>query len=246
MRRLLLCSALLAFAAVTTPAKAQTAAEIIDRYIDAIGGRQAVAKIETMKYDRTVLNTDNEATTQQSRKTIYRKRPCFYRTEDAETGRIFVSDGTDGWSGARAAGSDSIAWRQASFVPRSPDLDFHRLLGSFIDYDRKGYSAEHAGRAERDGVRLDIVTVTWSEGHRWDFYFAASTGLCYGFSPNPDDPDNFIRVDDYRRVGDVLVPHRNMSIDEPEDGRTRRHERIYSDIEFNVVISEASFLPGKR
>jgi hypothetical protein len=233
-------------AAVTTPANAQTAGEVIDRYIDAIGGRQALAKIETMKYDRTVLNTENEATSQQSRKTIYRKRPYFFRTEDAQTVRIFVSDGTDGWSGTRAASSDSIAWRQASFVPRSPDLDFHRLLGSFIDYDRKGYRAKYAGRAERDRVRLDIVTVTWSEGHRWDFYFAASTGLCYGFSPNPDDPDNFIRVDDYRRVGDVLVPHRNISIDSLPDGRTRRHERIYSNIEFNMVLDETLFLPGKR
>jgi outer membrane lipoprotein-sorting protein len=101
-------------AAVTTPATAQTAGEIIDRYIDAIGGRQALAKIETMKYDRTVLNTENEATSQQSRKTIYRKRPYFFRTEDAQTVRIFVSDGTDGWSGTRAASSDSIAWRQVS------------------------------------------------------------------------------------------------------------------------------------
>jgi outer membrane lipoprotein-sorting protein len=244
MRRLSLCSALLVLAAVTTPANAQTAGEIIDRYIDAIGGRQALVKIETMKYDRTVINTENEATSQQSRKTIYRKRPYFYRTEDAETGRMFVSDGTDGWSGTRAAGSDSITWRQASFVPRSPDLDFDRLLGSFIDYDRKGYSAEYTGDVERDGVHLDIVTVTWREGHRWNFYFAASTGLCYGFSPNPNDPDSFTRVDDYRRVGDLLVPHRNMSIDRLPDGRTRRHQRVYSDIEFNVVLAEASFLPG--
>jgi hypothetical protein len=202
--------------------------------------------IETIKYDRTVLNTESDTTRQQSRKTIYRKRPYFFRTEDAETGRIFVSDGKSGWSGRSAAGSDSMSWRQVSFVPRSPDLDSDRLLGSFIDYDKKGYSAEYAGKAERDGVRLHIVTVTWSEGHRWKLYFATSTGLCYGLSPNPNDPESFIRVDDYRRVGEVLVPHRNVSIDRLAGGRTRRHERVYSNIEFNVVLERTSFVPRKE
>ena len=89
----------------------------------------------------------------------------------------------------------------------------------------KGYNAEYTGKSEREGVQLDVVTVMWKEGHEWDFYFDSSTGLCYGFNANPNRPDRFTRVDGYRRIGDVLVPHRNMSIDTLSDGGTRQHER---------------------
>jgi hypothetical protein len=232
--------------AVTVPLKAQTAEEIIDRYIEAIGGRQAVASIETMKYVRTVLNTQDGTTIQQSRRTIYTKRPYFYRTEDADTRRIYISDGMSAWSGRAVADSDSIIWREASFVLRSPDLDLDRLFGAFIDFARKGYRAEYAGMSEREGAQLHIVTVTWKEGHHWDFYFDSSTGLCYGFNPNPNGPEGFTRVDHYRRIGDVLVPHRNISIDTLPDADTRQHERIYSSIEFNLALDESFFLPAKR
>ncbi len=84
-----------------------------------------------MRYVRTVFNTDGDVTAQQSRRTIYAKRPFFYRTEDPETGRIYISDGRTAWSGRLAAEEDSVIWSEAR-VLQSRDLDFDRLFGSFI------------------------------------------------------------------------------------------------------------------
>ncbi len=233
----------IALTGAARPALAQTAEQIIDRHIAAIGGRDAIAAVETLRYVRTVLNTEEGVTTEQSRRTFYRKRPYLYRSEDAQTGRVYIFDGNTAWSGQPAADSDSIQWEEASFVLRRRDLDFDRLFGSFINYAAKGHQAEYTGVVELDGARLESVRVTWKEGERWLFYFAPSTGLCYGFAANPEEPDNVVRIDDYRRVGDLLIPHRNTTIDRLPDGGTRVHERVYSDIELNIALSGSVFRP---
>ena len=90
-----------------------------------------------------------------------------------------------------------------------------------------------------------MVSVTWTEGDQWDFYFDSATGLCYGMNGHPENIDDLTRVDDYRRVGGILVPHHNSSIDRLPDGTTRLHERRYSDVVFNLAIDETMFLPGR-
>jgi hypothetical protein len=222
---------------------AQTAEQVIDRHITAIGGSAALASVETMRYVRTVFNTEGDVTTQQSRRTIYTKRPYFHRNEDPETGRIYISDGRAAWSGRLAAEGDSVIWSEAR-VLQSRDLDLDRLFGSFIGFAEKGHVAEYAGRMEREGVHLNVVRVTWTEGDQWEFYFDSATGLWYGMNGYPENPDGLTRVDDYRRVGGILVPHRNSSIDGLPGGGTRLHERHYSDIVFNVAIDASMFLHG--
>lgn len=238
-------SVIASLVSIAEPTMGQTAAEVIDRYVAAIGGSEALASVQTMRYVRTVYNTEGEVTAEQSRRTFYRMRPYFRRAENPETGGIHITDGSTAWSGDVTADGDSVVWSEARFVLRSRDSDFDRLFGSFINFDEKGYGAEYVGTAEREGVRLDVVRVTWTEGDQWDFYFDSATGLCYGMNGHPGNLDDMTRVDDYRRVGGILVPHRNSVIDRLPDGTTRLHERRYSDVVFNVAISESMFLPGR-
>jgi hypothetical protein len=89
---------------------------VIDRHVAAIGGRDALAAIETMRYVRTVLNTENGVTVEQSRRIFYSKRPFFYRSHDPVSGRISISDGKDMWTGIPTTAPDSIAWQVAARV----------------------------------------------------------------------------------------------------------------------------------
>lgn len=237
--------AIVAFISVPRPTVAQTAEQIIDRYIAAIGGSAALASVETMRYVRTVFNTEGGVTAEQSRRTMYVMRPNYYRDENPETGGIYITDGRSAWSGRVTTDGDSMTWSEARFVLRSRDSDFDRLFGSFIGFADKGHRAEFAGRVEREGVELEVVSVTWTEGDQWDFYFDSATGLCYGMNGHPENMDDLTRVDDYRRVGGILVPHHNSSIDRLPDGTTRLHERRYSDVVFNLAIGETMFLPGR-
>lgn len=246
VRSLTTTSIIVALVSIAEPTTGQTAAQIIDRYIAAIGGSDALASVLTMQYIRTVYNTERDVTAEQSRRTFYKMRPYFHRAENPETGGIYITDGSAAWSGEVTADGDSVVWNEARFVLQSPESDFDRLFGSFINFHEKGYGAEYVGLVERDGVRLEVVRVTWSEGHQWDYYFDSATGLCYGMNGHPDNVDELTRVDDYRRVSGILVPHRNSSIDRLPDGTIRLHERRYSHVVFNVAISEAMFLPGRH
>ena len=134
---------------------AQTAREIVERHLSALGGREALEAIQTMRYIRTVQNTENDSTTLQSRTVFLTRRPYLYRTERPETGRIYVSDGRGAWEGVRQSEPDSINWEEASWVLRLRDLDFDRPFGSFLDYDRKGHSARYVGKTELDGIALE-------------------------------------------------------------------------------------------
>jgi hypothetical protein len=245
MRLLRTASVIVSLVSIAEPTMGQTAAQIIDRYIAAIGGSEALASVQTMRYVRTVYNTEGEVTAEQSRRTFHTMRPYFHRAENPETGGIYITDGSAAWSGRKTTDGDSVVWSEARFVLRSRDSDFDRLFGSFIGFAEKGYGAEYIGRVERDGVHLDVVRVTWTEGDQWDFCFDSTTGLCYGMNGHPENMDDMTRVDDYRRVGGILVPHHNSSLDRLPDGRTRLHERHYSDVVFNVAIGESMFLPGQ-
>ncbi len=189
-----------------------------------------------------MFNTQNGVTTQQSRKTFYSKRPFFFQSEDSSTGRIYISDGQDAWTGRPTANSASILWQVASRVLNSRDLDFDRLFGSFIRSASKGHSVELGGTTELEGIRLNVARVRWKDGGEWDLYFASSTGLWYGLRANPEA--SLMRVTDYHRVGDVMIPHRNASIEVLPDGSTRVHERIYSEVVLNIALSDSLFLPG--
>lgn len=124
------------------------------------------------------------------------------------------------------------------------DLDFDRLYGSFVNYASKGHDVRFVETIEHDGIMVDRLRVAWKGGGEWDLYFAASSGLWWGYRPAPGSP--VMRVTDYRRVGDILIPHRNVIIEELAGGGTRIHERVFSDISLNVPVSDSMFSPGRQ
>lgn len=235
---------LLAFLAGPLHLSAQSAAEVINRHVAAVGGKDALTAVVTMRYVRIVLNTQGGVTTEQSRRTFYSKRPFYYRSEDQASGRVSISDGQEMWSGIPTADPDSIAWQAASRMLQSRDLDFDRLFRSFIDYASKGHTVEFKGTTELEGVKVNVVKVAWKDGGEWDLYFTESTGLWCGYRTTPESP--VMRVTDYRRVGDILIPHRNVTVEELADGSSRIHERIFGDITLNVTLSDSMFAPGRH
>jgi hypothetical protein len=223
---------------------AQSADDVINRHVAAIGGKHALSSIVTMRYVRTVFNTQDQVTTELSRRTFYSERPFYYRSEDPVSGRVSISDGWEMWNGTPTANHDSIEWQVASRVLQSRDLDFDRLFGSFIDYGSKGHRVEFKGTTEVEGVEVNIVRIAWKGGDEWDLYFAASSGLWSGYRISPESP--VMHVTDYRKVGDVLIPHRNVTTEKLADGTTRIHERVFSDVTLNIPLSDSTFAPGRR
>jgi hypothetical protein len=67
------------FALLASPLhlSAQSADEVINRHVAAIGGKDALTAIVTMRYVRTVRNTQDGVTTELGRRTFYSKRPFY-------------------------------------------------------------------------------------------------------------------------------------------------------------------------
>lgn len=223
-------------------AAGQTADDVVKRHVASLGGADALDAIHTMTYVRVVQNTEAGATTVQSRTTFATRRPFFYRSERA--GSVYVTDGTDAWRGRRSSDTGTLDWStpRVRLAPR--DVDFDRPFGSFIDYDGKGNRATYLGETALDGVTLQTVRVFWADGAAWDFYFDPSTGLCRGWDSSPGESGGLVHVDDYRRVGAVLIPHRNTVADTLSDGAVRIHERLFSDFELNPDLPGDLFRPG--
>jgi len=217
---------------------------IIGRHITAIGGAEALATIHAMRYVRTVQNTESGETRVQSTAVMLARRPRFYRTEHPQAGSFYVSDGTRAWRGRRETDADSVTWEALPTALPPPEVDFDRMFGPFIDYERKGYVASYTGSTGLDGKELETVLVRWSDGGSWEFYFDPATGLWYGYDASPGGPGGLVRVDDYRRVGTILLPHRNVVTDTLPSGDTRIHERLYSSFELNPLLPEHLFRPG--
>jgi len=237
-------AALLALLSNPGNPSAQSASEVIDRHVAALGGMDALTAIATMRYVRTVLNTQAGVSSEQSRRIFYSKRPFYYRNEDPVSGRISISDGREMWSGLRTALPDSVAWQPAPRMLPSRELDFDRLFGSFIDYGSKGHRVEFKGTTELESVKVNVLRVAWKDGGEWDLYFAEASGLWWGYRSTTESP--VMHLTDYRRVGDILIPHRYMMIEELDNGESRIHERIFSDIVLNITLIDSLFTAGKR
>ncbi|MEJ2207335.1 MAG: hypothetical protein P8170_24945, partial [Gemmatimonadota bacterium] len=70
-----------------------------------------------------------------------------------------------------------------------------------------------------------------------------STALCRGYDASPGAPGGLIRIDDYRPVGNVLIPRRNATTDTLPNGSVRLHERLFGEFELNPRLSGDFFTP---
>jgi len=243
--RILVVAGLLSVPFTPVLAAAQTSEDIVRRYVEALGGADALHAVHAMTYLRTVQNTEAGITTVQSHTRFLTRRPAFYRSERSETGSFYITDGVNAWSGRRDSDGEAIEWSAPRFLVAARDIDFDRPFGPFIDYDQKGREARYVGETQLDEVTLQAVRVLWKDGVEWEYYFDSSTGLCYGWDASPGQPGGLIRVDDYRRVGGILIAHRNTAVDTLANGAIRVHERLFSDFDINPDLPEALFRPGR-
>lgn len=152
-------------------AQAQTANEIIGKYIDAMGGKEKLNSIKTLYMEGVaVMQNGNELTT-----TIYKINGKLSRRE-AQFGAVgnFTTLITDkgGWiSGPRSAGrfepisSDKLKNTQA-------ELD---CAGPLVDYDKKGYKVEYLGKETLDGKDCYKLKLTLTSGADITYYIDAQT-----------------------------------------------------------------------
>lgn len=151
----------------------QTAEQIINRYIDAVGGRTRLESIQTLILETVSTRPGREG---EIRATTYLKRPNLARIESSSSGRPGMRMTYDGKNAFFAPGMP--------VPPDSPiaarirrNMNIYQNFGSLIDSPDGDFKAEYLGPGSVEGTSTERVKIMYSDGFQRELDFEGSTGL---------------------------------------------------------------------
>ena len=236
MRRFLLALAALAFCAAH--ASAQTADEIVAKFVKTVGGMEKIQAVKSLrrtgKYNggggfEAVIIEEN-------------KRPNLVRQEILIQGMTGVTayDGKSGWkiepwNGKKDA--EGLSEEEMKGIIEDSDLD-----GPLINYQQKGIKVEYVGTDEVEGTDTFKLKVTMANGDVRFYYMDTDY-----FVPIKIDTKRMIRgaerefettLGDYKEVNGWYLP---FSIESGVKGSQFKSKVTYEKIEANVALEDARF-----
>ena len=219
-------------------AAAQTADEVIGKYLEARGG---LAKIRAIRSER-VSGTISFGPGEEGPFVVERARPLKMHMEVNLNGQTAIRtyDGKSaGWiydpfqeHPLRAMTADDL-----KNIFNEADFD-----GPFIDYKAKGNQVEFAGKDEVEGKPINKLKLTNKNGDVSYFSFDASSSLLLRWQGTRKvgdknvDWQSFFR--DYRDVSGIRYP---FLIDSDAPGTEQKQQIVADKIELNIPIDETHF-----
>jgi len=230
MKKMTILSLALALLAIGK-LSAQTADDIINRYVDSLGGK---AKLTALQTAILYGNLDYQGTYLPA--TVYRLQSKGYK---------FVVDvqGTSNYTLITDKGMWSFIPAQGQAAPEAvpadqakasfPNLD---LQGPLVNYKEKGSKVELAGKDSVDGSLANKIKLTTRDGLTTTYYIDAVTSKLLRtrmtVSANGQNVDVDRKFGDYRRVDGILFP---FKFD------TQYGDVIIDKIEVNKPLEEKLF-----
>jgi hypothetical protein len=239
MRTRLASSILIAFS-LALPLSAQTADEIINKYITTIGGMEKIQAIRSLRKSGT-FRAGLEA------KVVDEfKRPNKVRQEFLLQGMTGVNayDGAAGWKIEPWEGkkdAESLSEDELKAIIDDSDFD-----GPLVNYREKGHKVEYISMDEVDGTEVHKLKVTKKSGDVAYYYMDTDY-----FVPIKIETKRMIRgaerefeteLGDYKEVNGWYIPH---SLEGGVKGNPNRWKVTYDKIEANVDLADSRFTrPG--
>lgn len=230
----LLCAA--ASYAQQAPAQAPTVEQIINKSIDALGGRAALASLTSVVMTGT---TEVVAYNSSGDTTTYAQSPDKFATLTDFEGYGTVGHGYDG----------KIGWR-ADPQQGNTDLTGSQLSNARLEAEFEGIlhwndlypKSEVTGTDKVEGRDCWVVKMTPAEGGPVTRYFDTQTYLLDKFVTTGDTPQGpgqiTVELSDYRDIGDgVKLPY-TLKLTVPGVGDLIT---TYQTIKYNVPIDAAKF-----
>ena len=152
-KMLILFSALLFIAGLST-LQAQTAEEIVDNYLEAIGGKEQLSAVSSTK-----MTAKAKAQGMELPITMYQKPPGMMRMDMVFQGKEVTQmafNGEEGWS-TNFMTMEAEKWDAEQSEVMKSDMDF---LNAFLQYSDKGYSVALEGEEEVEGTACFKVKLT--------------------------------------------------------------------------------------
>lgn len=240
MRRIL--RRLVGMALFAAPLSAQTADDIIARYVKTIGGMDRIQALQTLR--RTGRFTGGggfEAVVVQEN-----KRPNRVRQEFSLQGMTGINayDGRAGWKIEPWQGKkdpEALSEEELRDITEESDFD-----GPLINYQQKGNRVELVGTEQVEGTDAFKLKVTLANGDVRTYYMDSDY-----YVPIRIDTKRIIRgaeqetetsLGDYKQVAGVYLPY---SFETGQRGSQDRGKITYQKIEANLPLDDQRFTqPG--
>src|SRR5450631_662403 len=211
------------------PAKLPTADQLIDNYIQALGGAAAIEKITSREEEGTTTSAGKPISVEVFDQDPD-KRAWVRHTPGGDS--IAVFNGHEGWSHAPGGPTRNL---------QGADLDAAQLAADlhFALHIKQVFAELHVDYPEKIGDHEAYVVLGIGEGRPpVKLYFDQQTGLLvrlvdYAESPLGPDP---IQIDygDYRNAGGVETPFR-WTVSRPDGSWTLQMEQVQQNVPINAA-----------
>ena len=226
----------LAVLAQTLLAQVPTVDQVLQRYVSALGGQNAIEKIHTMAFRGTIELPELKASGTTAE---YFKEPDHFAavTEIAGHGTTkFVCDGHECWQQDPRNGVAQVTGDDLADMQRRANIHWDLKLHEFYpDLQVKGREVVNGEDAWKLEASLGKST--------FDFFFSVKTGLLIRFDTDQHVPNgtSSVSISDYRPVDKVL-----FAFGAAQTAGSVKWSRQLKEVKFNEPIDETVFLkPGK-
>lgn len=154
----------------TLTTKAQTADEVINNYIKAMGGKEKLDGVKTRKMSISIETQGMEIIIHS-----YQMRPEYYRSETNLQGKTAIQtyNGKEGWSLDPFSGRETVEQMSADELKSMKEQAF--FDGPLVDYKSKGYKVELDGEEDVEGAPAFHLKVTSPENDLTHYYIDKET-----------------------------------------------------------------------
>lgn len=204
---------------------------ILDGFVQALGGRPALEKINSMVFSG-VLNISALKTSGQT--TEYFRAPNHFAfvAEIPGYGTVrTIYDGKAAWNSDPKQGLSQISGPQLSDISRRSDIHWNLKLKEFYP------GLKVIGREKVNGKDAWALEST-VEGWTYRLYFDTESGLLVRFDTDTHKPEGIssVLIGDYRQVGKV-----RFSFAASMTSSTGGWSRQLNEVKFNVPIEDSVF-----
>jgi tetratricopeptide (TPR) repeat protein len=214
---------------------AATAEEVIEKYIEATGGREAWKAVKTMVLVFSVQSTRGL----QTRMVRMYKSPHFFRQGQESGGRFTATDGESVWNVSEKG------WRKMGGNSH-PYIRMASIDNWFIDYSTKKVSYTFIGLEFLESSPVYHLRRTFWDGYQEDLFFSAYTNLLTEIRSDYIQGQPFMKsyksLWNYRELEGIKIPYvfiRNVgSLGPPHGG-------VLEEVKINVPLDDALFMPPK-
>jgi len=212
--------------------QAQTADEVIEKYITAIGGKEKWKQVKSMKVNGFIEVQGIKINfTQQAVHNIGVRVDAEFQGQKI----IDITTPAKGWSQNPFGGRSSL--QPISEEELKQKLDELDIQDEFIDYAEKGSTVEFLGKDEEDGNEFYKVKMTTKNNNESVYFFDVNTSLIYKeektVKQQGQEMKMVTKVFDYKIIPfGIKIPHKSEQMGQL---------LVTDKIEINLAIDENIF-----